>query len=210
MAFGKVNKEANTKIAMEYLTAKGWSEMQSAAIIGNLTAESYMNPNTPRGDEGTAMGLAQWRLDRLEKFEEIIGKHCEDASLREQLDFVDWELKNTHKKAGNLLKTAPDIEKATAVIDKYYERSAGHHLDRRVKFAKEALEKYGRPEEQATQEKLDSEIEQSMAASDPPSQIQPGTESEPVPSSGFPTQETQGMWARFITWLASIFRRINA
>lgn len=141
--FTKINKEANTKVAMKSLTDKGWTSMQAAAIIGNLTAESYMNPRTPRGDDGTAMGLAQWRLERLDKFEEIIGKHCEKASLEEQLRFVDWELRNTHKKAGNLLKEAEDIETATWVIDKYYERSAGKHLERRIKFAKEALANYG-------------------------------------------------------------------
>jgi hypothetical protein len=142
MAFTKEQKEQNTLIAMSHLTGVGWTAMQAAAIVGNLTAESYMNPDTPRGDEGTAMGLAQWRLDRLDKFEEIIGKHCEDASLIEQLNFVDWELKNTHKKAGQLLKESKTIETATAVVDKYYERSAGKHLDRRVKFAKAALENW--------------------------------------------------------------------
>lgn len=204
MPFGKVNKEANTKIAMKVLTSKGWTQMQAAAIIGNLTAESYMNPNTPRGDDGTAMGLAQWRGDRLAKFTQIIGKHCERASLEEQLTFVDWELNNTEKKAGNLLRRAPDLEIATGVIDKYYERSAGKHLDRRVKFALEALRNYGRLDEKEQLDlKLDAEVKQSMAASDPPSQTQPGTNNEPVPSSGFP-EKPLTFWQRLIAWLQSL------
>lgn len=127
---------------MPYLVHKGWAPMQAAAIVGNLTAESYMHPKTPAGDEGTAVGLAQWRYERREKFEEIIGKPVEKASLREQLDFVDWELRHTHKKAGNLLKAATTIESATEVVDRYYERSFGKHLDRRIRFAKAALEMY--------------------------------------------------------------------
>jgi hypothetical protein len=142
MAYSKATKNANTRIAMPYLIKKGWTPMQAAAIIGNLTAESYMHPKTPAGDEGTAVGLAQWRHERRSKFEEIIGKLVEKASLREQLDFVDWELRNTHKKAGKLLKEAKDIETATHVVDKHYERSFGKHLDRRIKFAKAALEMY--------------------------------------------------------------------
>jgi hypothetical protein len=138
----KARKEANTIIAMDYLVSKGWSPGRAAAIVGNLTAESYMNPRTPRGDEGTAAGLAQWRLERYDKFAEIIGKPVEEASLREQLDFVNWELNNTHKKAGKLLKEAKTLEEATHMIDKYYERSFGKHLDRRIKFAKAALENY--------------------------------------------------------------------
>lgn len=206
MAFSKVNKEANSKIAMESLTKKGWTRMQAAAIIGNLTAESYMNPNTPRGDEGTAMGLAQWRDERLTKFIEIIGKHCEGASLEEQLRFVDWELKNTHKKAGDLLKTAPDIEVAVAAIDKYYERSAGLHLERRIKFAREALEKYGRPEEKELNDQLNVGVEDSMDASDPPSAVQPGNTNDPVPSSGFPEKKTQSIWQALLDLFLKIFK----
>lgn len=144
MAFGKVNKDANQQVGMRFFVSKGWTPMQAAAIVGNLTAESYMNPRTPRGDEGTAMGLAQWRNDRLTQFEKIIGKHCERASLEEQLRFVDWELKNTHKKAGEYLRTAPSFEAAVHAVDKHYERSAGKHLDRRIKFAREALETFNK------------------------------------------------------------------
>ena len=142
--YSKATKNANTRIAMPYLISKGWTKMQAAAIIGNLTAESYMHPRTPPGDEGTAVGLAQWRHERRAKFHEIIGKPIEKARLREQLDFVDWELRNTHKKAGKLLKEADNIEDATHVVDKFYERSFGKHLDRRIRFAKEALEMYER------------------------------------------------------------------
>lgn len=135
----KQEKERNSLIAMGHLIKHKWFAESAAAIVGNLIAESYLDPNTGRGDGGTAMGIAQWRGSRLKKFEEIIGKHCESASLIEQLDFVNWELRNSEKKAGNLLKKAKTLEEKTAVIDKYYERSAGLHLERRVKHANNAL-----------------------------------------------------------------------
>jgi hypothetical protein len=152
MTYSKATKNANTRIAMAYLVKKGWTPMQAAAIIGNLTAESYMHPKTAPGDEGTAVGLAQWRNERRVKFREIIGKRVEDASLREQLDFVDWELKNTERKAGNLLKKAPTLEEGTHIIDKYYERSFGKHLDRRIRFAKAALEMFNESYRRGTAE----------------------------------------------------------
>ena len=142
MVYSKATKNANIRIAMPYLIEKGWTKLQAAAIIGNLTAESYMHPHTPDGDLGTAVGLAQWRGDRQTKFQEIIGKPIKKSTLRDQLDFVDWELKNTQKKVGKLLLAALTLEEATAVIDKYYERSFGKALDRRIRFAKEALEMY--------------------------------------------------------------------
>lgn len=144
MPFSKADKERNTLAAMKHLM-KTWTRRQAAAIVGNLTAESYLNPSTPRGDDGTAMGLAQWRGDRLAKFVEIIGKHCENATLEEQLDFVTWELNHTHKSAGDKLRAAQNLRDATAIIDKHYERSAGLHGERRLKFATEAYHKLDQP-----------------------------------------------------------------
>lgn len=137
--FTKEDKDRNLLIGMKYLVGLKWTPNSAAAIMGNLCAESYLNPETGRGDGGTAMGLAQWRGDRLEKFTKIIGKHCEKATFQEQLKFVDWELRNTEKRAGAKLKEAVSLEDKTFAVDKYYERSAGHHLERRVKFAKSAL-----------------------------------------------------------------------
>jgi hypothetical protein len=179
VAYSKATKNANTKIAMPFFISKGWTPLQAAAIVGNLTAESYMHPHTPAGDEGTAVGLAQWRNERRIKFQEIIGRPVERANLREQLFFVNWELRNTHKKAGNLLSASSDIETATAILDKYYERSFGKHLERRIKFAKEALLMY----ETKDQVQLDRGIEETMDASDP---VSIEVDNEPVPSSGFP------------------------
>ena len=142
LMFTKEDKDRNALLAMKHLVKLKWTPRSAAAIVGNLTAESYLNPETGRGDNGSAMGLAQWRGDRLAKFEQIVGKHCENASLEEQLGFVDWELRNTEKKAGNLLKKATSLEDGVKIIDKYYERSAGIHTDRRIKFANAALETY--------------------------------------------------------------------
>jgi hypothetical protein len=131
----KQQKDANAQIAMASLIKNGWTPMHAAAIVGNLIAESYLDPDTGRGDQGTAMGIAQWRNDRVAKFQEVIAVGVEDASFEQQLEFVNWELRNSQKKAGNLLKKAATIEDSTAVIDKYYERSFGGALDRRTKFA---------------------------------------------------------------------------
>lgn len=203
MPFTKADKERNWLFAMKFLTNKGWTDMQAAAIVGNLTAESYMNPETPRGDAGTAMGLAQWRGDRLAKFEEIIGKHCEDSSLEEQLTFVDWEFRNTHRKAQKMLLGAVTIEDATHYVDKFYERSAGKHLERRVKFAKEALELYHKS---LLDKLLEKQVVHSMDASDPPTIAQPhAATSEPVPSSGFPEATTKPWYLVLIEYIKGRF-----
>jgi hypothetical protein len=133
---------ANTLIAMDHLVALKWQPMHAAAIIGNLTVESALNPDTPRGDTNTAMGIAQWREPRISKFAEIIGQPIEGSTLQQQLDFVSWELLNTEKKAGTLLKATLTVTDATKIVDKYYERSSGKAIDTRIKYAVSALTRW--------------------------------------------------------------------
>lgn len=137
------NKFSNTKEAlkaMDFFMKNGYTEMQAAAIVGNLQAESGQNLNTrASGDEGKALGIAQWQGARQKKFKEIIGKDIMDSSLEEQLKFVDWELKNTHADAGRKLKQAKNVKEAATVIDKSYEVSAGLHTDRRIANAEKLL-----------------------------------------------------------------------
>jgi len=85
----------------------GWTKEQAAGIVGNLQEESGKNLDTKAvGDGRKAKGIAQWHPDRQAKFQEIMGKQVMDATLEEQLKFVDWELKNSHKVAGDKLKNA--------------------------------------------------------------------------------------------------------
>ncbi len=193
MTFSKIDKDKNSIIAMRFFFKNGWTPEQAAAIVGNLTAESYLNPNTGRGDDGTALGLAQWRGERVTKFTKVIGKHPEKASLLEQLKFVDWELRNSHRSAGNKLLAAKTLEQKVYAVDKFYERSAGLHLDRRIKFATQALQAY------LADRNLDKAVKFSMDGSDALTQTQPGTSNEPVPSSGFP-QKQETFWTKLVRY----------
>lgn len=122
--------------AMAFFKSQGWSDAQAAGIVGNLQAESGKNLNTKAvGDSGKAKGIGQWHPDRQKKFAELTGKSLDESSLEEQLRFVDWELKNTEKKAGDKLKEAQTAAQAAAITDKYYERSSGAHLTQRISNA---------------------------------------------------------------------------
>ena len=130
--------------AMEFFQSKGWSKEQAAGIVGNLQQESGnfsddVLTGKSRGDKGSAVGVAQWRGDRQKKFEELYGKKIENASLQEQLAFVDWELRNSHKGAGDRLTEAPNAGTAAAIVDKYYEVSAGTERGRRMANAERLL-----------------------------------------------------------------------
>ena len=111
--------------AYEFFKKKGWTDEQSAGIVGNLLQEnSTLDPN--KTNSIGAHGIAQWlSSDRKENFKNTIGrgtKTIEQSTFDEQLEFIDWELRNSESKAGNALKNTSSIEDATMVVRNQYER----------------------------------------------------------------------------------------
>jgi len=115
--------KGSAETAMKVLMDKGWTKEQAAGISANLAAESGFDTGAV-GDSGKAKGIAQWHPDRQKKFEEVNGKKLSDATFEEQVAFVDWELRNTEKKAGDKIRTATTAEQAAALTEQHYERSA--------------------------------------------------------------------------------------
>lgn len=133
--YKKITK-AEAKNNAKYVTTRlmnelGLTRTQAAGIVGNLIAESGMNPQAtnPKGAEG----IAQWLGDRKSIFIygrdrkgnqyswKGLGKSPNTATLKEQTDFLIWELRNTHKKA---------IEELSGVKDGDYEAAAKIGLGR--------------------------------------------------------------------------------
>ena len=133
----------NAAKALEFFKQKGWTTEQAAGIVGNLQAESSreLNPSAV-GDGGKAYGIAQWRPDRQALFEQNLGngKSIRQASFEEQLAFIQWELENSEKRAGELLRNTRSAAEAAAIFDQYYERSSGEHSGRRIANATRLIE----------------------------------------------------------------------
>lgn len=109
--------------AMQILMDKGWTKDDAAAIAANLNRESGFDPRA-RGDNGQAIGAAQWHKPRQDQFEKLYGKKLADASFEEQIAFVDWEMRNTYKKAGAAIRSASGVKSKTAAVEQFYEQSA--------------------------------------------------------------------------------------
>jgi hypothetical protein len=129
--------EEKKREAYRFFIEKGYTPAQAAGIVGNLIAESSLN-TTIKGDKNTssyAVGLAQWRLDRKDTLRNRYGEGWTD--FYNQLDFVDWELKNTEKRAYRELQKTATPEEAALVISQYYERPHKDyaHNDRRKAHA---------------------------------------------------------------------------
>lgn len=115
-------QEDRKRQAYQHFINKGYSPEASAGIVGNLVYESGLDTSI-EGDKGykggSSFGIAQFRGGRLKRLKERYGENWTD--LNNQLDFVDWELNNTHKKAGNLLKQTEDVHSAGQIFSDYYE-----------------------------------------------------------------------------------------
>lgn len=107
---------------MAFFQSMGWSKEQAAGIVANLQRESQMDPKAI-GDNGKAVGIAQWHPDRQANFRRWAGKDLKDASVEEQMRFVHYELtQGSEQKAGALLRATQNARQAGEVVSRYYER----------------------------------------------------------------------------------------
>lgn len=107
---------------VQYFQSKGWSRDQALGIASNVFAESKGDPHAI-GDNGHAYGIAQWHKDRLDNMRRFLGKEPAQASLNDQLDFMQYELtQGQYKSAGNLLKQQTTAYGAGSTVSRAYEQ----------------------------------------------------------------------------------------
>jgi hypothetical protein len=114
-------KPITRKTVVDFMQEKGWSRAAAYGAASNIYQECTFRPNL-YGDRGKAYGLCQWQGVRQEQFAKVYGKPITEASAEEQLAFMDWELRNTERKAGEKLRAAHTAYEAGAVFSLYYER----------------------------------------------------------------------------------------
>lgn len=118
----KAELTPDAKDAIEKFEKMGWSRSQAIGIVNNLQAESGGKlDHRAIGDSGTAFGVAQWRNERVEMFKRIMGVDIMNATRDQQYAFVDWELRNTHKAAGDRLRNASSVEQASRIVTTDFE-----------------------------------------------------------------------------------------
>jgi hypothetical protein len=116
--------DQQTQSVMRALMLKGWTREQAAGIAANLWSESMFDPRAV-GDNGHAVGIAQWHEDRQAEFKKVFGRDIRGSSLDDQLNFVDYELRHgKEQKAGNALLGATSAAQAGSIMSRLYERPA--------------------------------------------------------------------------------------
>jgi len=125
--------------AMGYFESQGWSHAQAAGIVGNLQAESGVDPNRAQDGGGPGYGLAQWEGPRQADFAAWAGHDIHQSTFKEQLEFIQHELTTTESGAGNALKGATTASEAAQIVCNRYERPGVPHMDSRIAFAEAAF-----------------------------------------------------------------------
>jgi hypothetical protein len=142
---GNLSGSNNQQKAFNFFVQNGYTKEQAAGIVGNMIAESSVEPmrlqNTPPGTETQpsevlttelGWGIVQWTPAR-----KMVNPSRDDgvedemiASLGYQLEFLFKQLNGQgplpEKPAGDALKRATTIEQAAYEFGDKFERFAGH------------------------------------------------------------------------------------
>jgi hypothetical protein len=175
--------------SVKFFEHKGWTRDQAEGIVANLKAESDLKDDA-KGDGGKAYGVAQWHPDRQAKFKEIFGHDITKSGLREQLEFVDWELRNTEAAAGRKLKAAKTRAEATDAVQIHYERPDPKNRERDTAKRQAIAASLGR-DEQGRQQSAQKLIPQSPVRQAMESRYLSSTTTNNSPVNNHSTSETK-------------------
>lgn len=128
-----LNQQSNNFI-VDYFVNKGLTRNQAKGIYGNLMQESRGNIKATSSDGNNSYGLAQWTGSRKQKLFSMYGPN---PTAKQQLDFLWWELNNTHKDALTSLKNTNTVSDATRVFMNQFERPHKDYANfsKRLKYA---------------------------------------------------------------------------
>jgi hypothetical protein len=125
----------NSEYAYQFLIDRGYSPQAAAAAVGHFQQESGEELNTRAiHDEGTGFGIAGFRDEKPGKGRKTNlmryakANKMNPSSLDTQLEFFDYELKTSERRAGSALKNAKTVEEANIAM-MGYERPQGYSSD---------------------------------------------------------------------------------
>jgi len=140
---------ASGRTAFKFFVGKGLSEIQAAAIVGNLQQESGVDPRSVQPG-GPGRGIAQWSTgDRwnAKSHDNVLWYAAQQgessSSLELQLEFTWYELESFDHYGLSALKSASTISSAVNVFQRDFEACGTCNASARVRYANAALAAYG-------------------------------------------------------------------
>jgi hypothetical protein len=125
----------------------GLTKAQAAGVVGNFLQESAtLNPGQG-GDNGHALGIAQWNGPRKHGLFQFAKEHGGNAtSLDTQLQYLKHELTHGESKSLAALKRTSTPEQAALTFQRTFERAGNPMNGNRVRNARMAYNRYGSTE----------------------------------------------------------------
>jgi hypothetical protein len=131
--------------AFATLRQAGYSDVQAAAVLGNMRQESGLNLAALNKKEG-AFGALQWRLDRRDNLDALAARMgVEPSDARAQFGHLDRELRGVYggeARHGRAFFSATDLEGANKAL-KGYIRYGDDSENTRLGYAREYLDRFG-------------------------------------------------------------------
>lgn len=169
----------NEEKIWKFIYGKSKNAYGTAALMGNLMAESSLNPKNVTGSkdpdyvkkadsgsidfvyDGCAFGLVQWcyrtRKEGLLYYAKSLGVSVGDIDL--QLEYMWKELKESYKTAYNSIINATNIRESSDIIMLKYEKPANTSetmKQKRANYGQKFYNMFASPDSQDNPEKKDS------------------------------------------------------
>ena len=164
---GELVGDGNEAKVWNFFKSKEFSDEATAAIMGNIQVESGFDPSALQNGSGPAAGLFQWetyndsgsRWGDMAAYAKDKGKDWTDLTCQLEFAYSELGAELETYSPGNVgekitledFKKMTDIDKATEVFDKCYERSDGSALEQRKGAAKEWFAKFKGQSETVTE-----------------------------------------------------------
>jgi len=127
MTQGKRIVDSSPQMVHDYFTSKGWSSNAAWGIAGNVSQESGFASNAyNRNNKEESYGLFQFNSignpAAYADFKKRYQKPLTQATALEQMEFVDYQLHNSERSAGEGIKKASSPYEAGMVFGRLFER----------------------------------------------------------------------------------------
>lgn len=138
---------SNAEKIFNFYKSQGFTPEQAAGFVGNYYQESKYDPKAV--NQIGATGIGQWlgsRKDDLYNY--AASNNLNPLDIETQLKFTMTELQGSESRAMSQIKKAKTVEEASMAVRIYYERPGEHeaHDENRIRAAKQAIQKFNRPQ----------------------------------------------------------------
>ena len=126
----------NEAIAWDFLKTQGFSDVQTAGIMGNLMQEHhFQTTDTPGG-----LGIAQWTGGRRNNLLALPNPY----DIYTQLQYLMSELNGGYTAAKNSILSSSSIESATRAFQNQFERCGICREETRINYAYDIYDRYSK------------------------------------------------------------------